>query len=143
MPDVTPIEKQPRKLSAETTRNKNRATVLHSKIVRAYGRCQWAEQFGGDCGGPLHCAHIIRRRYSATRTYLPNGLCLCQRHHTHVDSHALDLVRICDAVNGAGYYDFLQAKADAGLAVTGLSPLMICRAERADLTRRAQAMGVA
>jgi hypothetical protein len=63
---------------------KGKATRLHAQIVRARGACE-------KCGDTyrLETAHIISRRYSATRTLEANAFCLCcrchRRFHEHVD----------------------------------------------------------
>lgn len=57
---------------------KGKATKLHSKIIRSLGYCQHC----GESDYPLlQAAHIISRKYSATRTDLSNAFCLCARCH--------------------------------------------------------------
>jgi 5-methylcytosine-specific restriction endonuclease McrA len=62
---------------------KGKCDRLFSLAVRARGHCQ-------KCGRKtqLQCAHIISRRYSATRTDLRNAWCLCAGCHLEVDTHA-------------------------------------------------------
>jgi predicted restriction endonuclease len=97
---------------------------------------------GGPCAGQLQAAHIIRRRYAATRTDLENAICLCSRHHAYLDSHLYDLICVTDLVYGIGHYHRLQKKADAGIAATGLSPLMFWRGERERLTEIAKRLRI-
>lgn len=33
------------------------------------------------CQGKLSCHHIVGRRNFSTRFYIPNGVCLCDKHH--------------------------------------------------------------
>lgn len=137
--DVTPIEKQGRKLSAETTRNKNAATRLHAQIVRARGKCQFSEFAAATgletvpCEGALQCCHLIRRKRSAVRTDLRNAASCCRGHHFYIDTHHKVLIEFCDWLYGDGWYDHLQAKADGGIRATGLSPLMFWRHQREQL----------
>ncbi len=53
------------------------------KFITARGSCE-------RCGapGPLQCAHIIRRRYSWTRTDERNAWALCRTCHQAVDTYA-------------------------------------------------------
>lgn len=55
---------------------------MFSQIIRSRGACQ-------RCGSvqSLQCAHIISRRYSATRCDERNAWCLCAGCHMHVDGH--------------------------------------------------------
>jgi len=62
---------------------KEKATALHSRLVRARGRCEHC----GAASEPLECAHIVSRRYSATRCDLDNGVCLCGPCHSHFTAH--------------------------------------------------------
>lgn len=56
--------------------DKGKATRLHSKIIRSIGYC---EICGYDQN--LQAAHIISRKYDATRVDLRNALCLCAGCH--------------------------------------------------------------
>jgi hypothetical protein len=55
---------------------RGKATKLHSQVVRSRGRCE-------NCGSTqnLQTAHIIPRRYAATRTDERNAYCMCARCH--------------------------------------------------------------
>jgi hypothetical protein len=149
---MTEVTSVPKKSAAKKKREKasthlEAATRLHSKIVRHQATCEVWSYFQdlypyGGCFGDLQCAHVIRRRYSATRTDLDNALALCAKHHQYLDSHVFDLIRFVDMTRGEGTYDRLQAKADAGLEATGVSPLLFWRAERARLTRIAKERGI-
>ena len=69
------------------TGKKGKATKLASKVVRTLGRCE-------KCGSPnyesLQSAHIIGRKYNATRTMLRNQICLCASCHAHFTDHPLE-----------------------------------------------------
>ena len=84
---------------------KRRATILHSEIVRARGACE-------RCGrtNNLQCAHIISRRYSATRVRLDNAWCLCASCHWWVDQHADDKMRLVhDTIGEDRFKEIKQA----------------------------------
>jgi hypothetical protein len=132
MTDVTPRSKGKRREKPST--HKRVATELHSKIVRSRGMCERC----GDTRGPFDAAHIVPRRYSATRTRLDNAWCLCRPCHTYLDSHPVEKV----AFAGLTLYRYLQAIADAGLEGQGMSPLMFWRQERENLTRTAKELGL-
>jgi len=57
---------------------KGKATRLHSLIVRSRGRC---ERCGDTRYDKLTTAHIVPRRYSATRTMEEASWCLCYSCH--------------------------------------------------------------
>ncbi len=89
--DVTTNFKQPkaekkphRRRTTKGAGAKGKATALHSKIVRAQagGICE-------RCGLPktLECAHIVSRRYTATRTDLKNAWGLCNFCHRWLGEH--------------------------------------------------------
>jgi hypothetical protein len=72
------------KRGTSTAALKRKATALHSQYVRARdGRCVRC----GAVTGQLQCAHIISRRYAATRTYGRNAACLCATCHRRLTEH--------------------------------------------------------
>ena len=59
---------------AKPSTDKAVATRLHSLIVRDYATgCEAAGMFDIDCFGALQCAHVVPRRFAATRTDLTNA----------------------------------------------------------------------
>lgn len=143
MPEVTPTPKTTarKRQVAKASTHKTVATRLHSKLIRQNATCEyWTVD--RDCYGDVQCAHIIRRARAATRSDLENAMALCAKHHQYLDSHIFDLIRFVDLTRGEGTYDRLQAKADAGVAATGMSPLNFWKAERARLTEIAKQRGV-
>ncbi len=66
---------------------KNKATKLHSELVRARGHCQ---NCGESVPSKLQAAHIVSRRYSRTRVRLDNAFCLCARCHMHFTEWPLE-----------------------------------------------------
>lgn len=88
---------------------KKKADVLFSQLVRARGECQ-------SCGerDKLQCAHIVSRRYAATRCDLGNALCLCAGCHMHFTHWPVEFARFVEDTIGEYEYDCLKAKAQLG-----------------------------
>lgn len=72
------------------------ADRIWSRIIRSRGQCERC----GDITGPFEAAHIIRRRYSHTRTVLDNGWCLCRACHTTVDSTNTEFMGLVEKTIG-------------------------------------------
>lgn len=91
---------------------KGKATRLHAEIVRARGRCE-------RCGSVdrLQCAHIVSRRYNATRTDLANAWCLCARCHLALTHDPLAHVEFAIATLGEHGYRQLRDRAHAGARI--------------------------
>jgi hypothetical protein len=86
------------------------ADILFSRIVRARERCQ-------RCGidiPPFHCAHIVRRRYSATRCEEDNAWCLCPPCHHLVDEWPMEHNKLVRQTIGIDRYMELVALAMMG-----------------------------
>lgn len=88
-------------MSTPQGRAKKRATIAHSLIVRARGKCE-------NCGdreyAHLQCAHIISRRYSATRTDLANAFCLCAGCHMRFTEWPLEFSEfVLEKIGEDGY----------------------------------------
>lgn len=64
--------------------------------IRARGQCQRC----GNVQGPFECAHIIRRRYSWTRTDERNAWCLCHDCHGLVDTYVSEFNVLVGATIG-------------------------------------------
>lgn len=90
---------------------KGTATRLHSKVIRALGIC---ERCGESSYESLQCAHIISRKYNATRTDLRNAFCLCATCHAYFTDHPAEFGRFVDRMWAARLYDALTAKAHSG-----------------------------
>ena len=80
--------------------DKAKATKLHAEIVRSIGVCE-------SCGSSnyLQCAHIISRRYSATRTLLNNAQALCAGCHRRYTDHPLEFSRYISTTPIRAVYD--------------------------------------
>ena len=89
---------------------RGRATKLHAELVRARGRCE-------NCGGTsnLQCAHVIPRRYAATRVDPANAFCLDAKCHMRFTEHADEWMAFVDRTIGRDEFDRLKAKAEAGV----------------------------
>lgn len=86
--------------------DRGKATKLHAQLVRSRGRCE-------RCGATdkLQAAHIMRRRYAATRTDEANAWCLCASCHFRIDGHADEFMELVEATIGRAEFDRLKAKA--------------------------------
>ena len=103
------------KRGTTTAALKRKATTLHSQYVRARdGRCVRC----GTTSGQLQCAHIISRRYTATRTDEWNAACLCAGCHRRLTEHPHEHVAFfqhwLNTRNGALPFPRLVEKAYAG-----------------------------
>ena len=87
--------------------DKARCDELFSKIIRSPGRCL-------RCGSTqyLQCAHIISRRYSATRCDPRNAWCLCATCHHRLTLWPREHSRFITETIGSEVYDDLQRKAE-------------------------------
>jgi hypothetical protein len=90
---------------------RDRATKLHSKVVRTRGSCQRCGESRYD---RLQCAHIVPRRFNATRTDEANAWCLCGDCHFTVDTWSAEKVNLVEDTIGIDAYWQLRAKAEAG-----------------------------
>jgi 5-methylcytosine-specific restriction endonuclease McrA len=91
---------------------KAKATRLHSLVVRA--RCICA-MCGEQEYATLQCAHVIPRRFSATRTDVNAAWCLCWKCHRRTTDHPDDHMKLVDATIGREEFDRLKAKALGGV----------------------------
>ena len=87
---------------------KGKADALTSKIVRSVGHCE-------SCSSTdyLQCAHIVSRRYSATRCHLPNLLCLCASCHRRYTDWPLEFNKFVEKKIGLEAYEELKRKAES------------------------------
>lgn len=91
-------------------KDKAKADVLFSKIIRSQGLCE-ADGYGGRrCAGRLETAHIISRRYNAVRTDTRNAFCLCSGHHFWFGSHPREFSRFISDTWAQEYYDQIYQK---------------------------------
>jgi 5-methylcytosine-specific restriction endonuclease McrA len=74
------------------------------KYIVARGECQRC----GTQSGPFECAHIIRRRFSWTRTDELNAWCLCRDCHRTVDSYVSEFNALVASTIGWDAYAVLE-----------------------------------
>jgi hypothetical protein len=119
MPRATTPMKRSGKVKAKrgtsTASLKRRATVLHSQYVRARdGRCVRC----GSTTGQLQCAHIVSRRYAATRVDPGNAACLDAACHRRLTEHPHEHVGFFTAYLGSWEaYQALIDKANSGVGI--------------------------
>ena len=87
---------------------KGKATRLHAATVRARGACE-------RCGAAtnLQCAHIVSRRYSATRCDLTNAWCLCAGCHLELTHDPFKHVQFAIETRGDDGYAALRHAASS------------------------------
>lgn len=93
-------------------RAKGKADRLFSQLIRSRGAC---EKCGERDYSKLQCAHIISRRYSATRTDERNAWCLCARDHLRLTDHPDEHVAFIFQTIGPEVFEELKVKAYAGI----------------------------
>ncbi len=111
------------------------ADILFSRIVRARGRCQRC----GTSTGPFDTAHIVRRRYSATRCHETNAWCLCRGCHRTVDGDPAEFMVLVERTVTRVVYEQLRRTAATG---TGMSSKTWWRGQRAVLEERCRELGL-
>jgi len=108
-------------------KTKHAADLAWAKAIRESGPCAargvltlWNDGKGpvayrhDICHGPIEAAHIVSRRYSATRTDLRNGLPLCHYVHAFFTSHPLAWDAFIAYKIGKTAYSTLKQKALTG-----------------------------
>jgi len=85
--------------------DKGKCDVLYSLIVRSRGACE-------RCGTTqtLQTAHIISRKYSATRTDERNSFCLCAKDHFYFTNWPVEFTEFIVQTIGQETYDELKRK---------------------------------
>jgi hypothetical protein len=115
--------------------DRGRCDVLFSRIVRSRGTCVRCGGIGTDT------AHIVGRRYSATRCIEENAWCLCRGCHRLTGEDALDFMTLVDRTIGRERYMELRRMALAG--IVGQTSLMFWRDTLARLLTRYDELGIA
>lgn len=122
-PQVTPLPKQGPKVKAKKKARapkaatlKNKATTLHSMVVRARAgyRCERCSRTDAR----MECAHIFSRRYTATRADETNAWCLCSGCHRYLTENPDEHVEFGKQTRGVEGYAQLKLKAYAGIGLT-------------------------
>lgn len=114
MRQVTPIPKgktKPKRGQSAASLKK-KATVLHSMVVRA--RAGYRCEFCGRTDGQMQAAHIVGRRYTATRCDPDNAWCLDSSCHRRLTENPHEHVAFAVKTRGEAGYRQLIDKAYAG-----------------------------
>jgi len=88
---------------------KGKCDTLFSKIIRSRGKC---ERCGDTDYAKLQCAHIISRRYSATRTDEDNAWSLCWTCHRRLTDWPREHSHFITETIGSEKYEELREKAE-------------------------------
>ena len=111
------------------------ADILAGRIVRSRGLCEYP-----DCGRTdVVWAHIVRRRYSATRCLEDNAWALCPTHHDLVDNWADEFTFLVRGTIGTGRYNDLRTIAEVGHAGSAVT---FWRSEVERLRSRCRELGL-
>jgi ribosomal protein S14 len=89
---------------------KAKATKLHAEKVRERGRCERC----GKVDSTLQCAHIVGRRFTATRCDLANAWCLCAACHFLTGEHPDEFMALVEQTIGIDAYFELRRRAKDG-----------------------------
>lgn len=89
---------------------KAKADKMFSLAIRSVGYCEAEGHNDVKCSQQLQTAHIISRRYNATRCDLRNAFCLCAAHHRFYTDHPREFSRFITTTWAAEYYDLLYQK---------------------------------
>lgn len=100
------------------TGDKGKATKLHAEIIRSHGKCE-------NCGGTnfVQCAHIISRRYSATRTKLNNAFALCAKCHRYYTDHPKEFGKFIDRTWAGEIYETMFQFAQSPIKMDWITEL--------------------
>ncbi len=89
---------------------KGKCDKLFSQRVRSLGYCEKCGKT--EPGVQLQTAHIISRRYSATRCDLENAYCLCAGCHRFYTLWPREFSHFITEHTGSAKYDELKLKAE-------------------------------
>jgi hypothetical protein len=118
---------------ARRTGAPGKADTLIRRIVHSRGACEY-------CGAPgTDAAHIVKRRFSATRCLEENLWFLCRSCHIETEQWPLRFLHLVDETIGRARYDELVQTANAGLSVPSK---VFWPAEVLRLTARCEELGI-
>lgn len=128
-PRIKKPKRRPPRVSKRPSRQAElKADAKWAKAVGESGPCaalgifvQWVDSFWNDaalnhgfCIGPITAAHVMSRRYAATRTDKRNGLPLCLTVHDFFTAHPIAWDAFVVEKIGRSRYEALRKKALAG-----------------------------
>lgn len=91
---------------------KEKAIKLHAQIIRSIGYCEKCNSTSS-----LTCAHIVKRRFSATVSDLRNAFCLCISCHRYFEDNPREFSHFITDTWAANHYDDVYAKAQPNTKV--------------------------
>jgi hypothetical protein len=97
------------KAGAVAKGDRGTADILFSRIVRARGTCEQCQRPGTDT------AHIVKRRYSATRCLEDNAWCLCRGCHKLTEEFPHEFMWLVERTIGVDRYLELVRQANDGI----------------------------
>lgn len=110
-----------------------KADMLFSRIVRSRASCE-------RCGNTAtDTAHIVKRRYSATRCLEDNAWALCRSCHQLTEQWPHEFMWLVERTIGVDRYTELRRLAEAGIT---LSSKLFWRDTVERLTARCREMGI-
>lgn len=92
-----------------TSTLKNKADKLFGQIIRSRGRCQRCDRQPPEVS--LQCAHILSRRFTATRWDENNALCLCAGCHFWAHNNPIEFTKLVEGILGTENLEKLLEKA--------------------------------
>lgn len=92
---------------------KGKATKLHAEIIRSKGYCENCGKSAAEA--QIQCAHIVSRRYGATRTLLCNAYALCASCHFYFGQWPREFSRFISDTFAGEIYDQLKQYAELGV----------------------------
>ena len=110
-----------------------KADMLVRRIIQQREFCQFCGKPGTDT------AHIVKRRFSATRCLEENLWFLCRSCHIETEQWPVKFLRLVDETIGRDRYDELVRLANAGIQV---SSKVFWQAEVERLTERCRELGI-
>lgn len=113
--------------------DRGRADMLFSRIVRSRGACQRCQAPATDT------AHIIGRRFSATRCLEENAWALCRRCHQITGEWPTEFINLVHLTCTMDGYVKLRELAEGGIPTTSK---LFWEAEVERLTQRCQELGI-
>lgn len=84
---------------------KGKADKLFSHVIRSVGYCEADGYDDIKCSPQLQTAHIISRKYNATRCDTRNAFCMCAAHHRYFTDHPRQFSRFITTSWAQKYYD--------------------------------------
>lgn len=115
--------------------NPGKADLLYSRLVRSRRICERC----GRTDGPFDTAHIVKRRFSATRCVEENSWCLCRTCHQLTEQWPHEFMWLVERTIGVERYKELHALAQAG---TKTNARLFWAAEVERLTARCKELGI-